>query len=261
MKKVIISTLVCVALCFAVVLSGCKDDDPVENNKGILQLKAVNTIEFKTKKEGKTNPILLGDTTETQTTSFMVCIGDIWVSKGEVKNGGVDDMEWISLTGTTNLDIKRFEEYNFAAVEIDAGEYKSIKVSIRNLFYRYAQLSSDPSVVYELMETNGSWTDPCDPNDTSWSKTNYFGPDGLHYLKDDNTFELVQPKEKIAGFTIQPNRKAIVSWRLGAGKTEPCITYLIDENGNRKWDCGIDRMDFKCPPDVDSMFDFLVEYE
>lgn len=45
------------------------------------------------------------------------------------------------------------------------------------------------------------------------------------------------------------------------GADTPCTTYLIDKNFNRKWDCGTDRMDFDCPSDLETMWDFVVEYE
>ncbi|MDZ7796715.1 MAG: hypothetical protein U5N56_06595 [Candidatus Marinimicrobia bacterium] len=100
----------------------------------------------------------------------------------------------------------------------------------------------------------GSYFDQCDSTDTSWAKTNYFGPDGNHTLtlrnegiastNDSLLFELVQPGEKIDVFRIEAGRTAVVTWRLGAGATTLCTTYLIDHNGNRRWDCGIDEMEF-----------------
>ncbi len=187
--------------------------------------------------------------------------GDVWVSTGEVKAGQANDMEWIRLTNVTNTDQKLFEDYSFSKIELPAGTYKSIKLTFRNVFYRYAQLVSNPEISYELLETMGSWTSPCDENDTTWARTNYFGFDGNHILNDNGTFELVSEGEKLGGFTIEAGKTAIVSWRLGAGATQPCITYLIDENNNLEWDCGVDRMEFECPPEVEYMWDFVVEYK
>ena len=98
-------------------------------------------------------------------------------------------------------------------------------------------------------------------NDTTWATTNYFSADGNHKLNDDNSYELVSEGEKLGGFNIEEGKIAVVSWRFGAGATQPCITYLIDENDNLEWDCGVDRMDFWCPPEVEYMWDFIVEYE
>jgi hypothetical protein len=35
----------------------------------------------------------------------------------------------------------------------------------------------------------------------------------------------------------------------------------MDENGNLEWDCGVDYIDIECPPEVEYMWDFVVEYE
>lgn len=212
-------------------------------------------------KSEATNPALIGDTTETYMTSIKFYIGDVWISQDEVKAGDPDELEWIRLTSYTNTENKLFEDYSFSAVEIPAGTYQSIKITFRNVFYRYTQLISDPTITYELLETMGSWTDPCNENDTTWARTNYFGSDGNHIMNDGDVFELVSEGEKLGGFSIEPSKTAVVSWRLGAGATEPCVNYLIDENGNRQWDCGIDYIEDECPPEMEYMWDFVVEYK
>ena len=212
--------------------------------------------------DGDNNPPLANHSTSAITSSLMFCVGDIWVSKDEVKAGNPDNLEWVRLTATTNRNHKLFENYVFSSVEIPTGNYKSIKLTFRNVFYRHLQLLSDPAVSYDLLETMGSWTDGCDPNDTTWVKPNYFGPGGNHKLNDNTQkFELVSEGEKLGGFTIEDGKTAFVTWRLGAGATEPCTTLLIDENDNHQWDCGTDRMNFECPPSNKYMWDFVVEYK
>lgn len=255
---------------------GCSEESVNDSNiKDITEnLDKTGFIEFKTlnplalaKTSPKyllpttSNPSLTGDTTLTETMSLKLGIGDVWVSQGIVEKNKPDTLNWVRLTSNTNREIKLFEDYSFSAVEIPAGTYESIKITFRNVFYRYVKLISDPSTRYELLETMGSWTDACDENDTSWAVTNYFSADGNHKLNDNNLFEIASEGEKLGGFTIEEGKKAIVSWRLGAGVTATCVTYLIDENGNLEWDCGIDRMDFDCPPEVKYMWDFVVEYE
>jgi hypothetical protein len=266
--KLIVNILVCTFFLFA----GCNDDsvtEPVnedETQTGTLQFKTLNPMAGLLKSEldqnsVTSNPPLTGPTTITETTSLLLGIGDVWVSQEEVKVGEPDDLEWIKLTGTTNTELKLFEDYSFAAVDVPEGTYKSIKIIFRNVFYRYAKLVSDPSVTYELLETMGSYSAPCDENDLAWARTNYFGPDGNHGLDGNNLFEMVSEVEKIGGFTLEAGQTAVLSWRLWAGATEPCTTFLIDENDNLQWDCGVDRMDFDCPPDVEYMWDFVIEYE
>lgn len=262
MKNKIIRT---VFFLFFVFFLACGGEETVENDgkNGIIQFKTINSVTSKETLALKTvtNPKLTGETTEVYTTSMKLAIGDVWVSQGEVEEGVSDDLEWIRLTTSTNTEIKMFEDYSFSAVEIPAGTYKSIKITFRNVFYRHAELISDPSVKYELLETMGSWEDACDENDESWAKTNYFGPGGNHSVDDNNVFQVTSEGEKISGFTIEAGKTAVVSWRLGAGVETPCTTYLIDENDNLEWDCGVDRMEFDCPPEVKYMWDFVVEYE
>ncbi|MDD3432130.1 MAG: hypothetical protein PHF38_08920 [Bacteroidales bacterium] len=207
------------------------------------------------------NPPLTGDTTATHMLSMRWVIGDVWVAQGEVKAGETDNLEWIRLTTTTNREMKLFEEYTFAPQTVPVGDYQSVKITFRNIFYRHVRLITDPEVAYELLETMGSWTDPCNAADTSWAATNYFSTGGNHILNDQGRFVLASEGEKISGLSILENKKAIVSWRLGAGASAPCINYLIDENGNRQWDCGVDRVEDECPADMEYMWDFVVEYE
>ncbi|HPF65924.1 MAG: hypothetical protein M9926_16595 [Lentimicrobium sp.] len=253
-------------LMFLAVSCG-KDNEGNDNDKsGVLRFKTYNPLAGNLKMHplkavATTNPPLTGPTTVTETTSFMLCVGDVWVSQGEVKAGQPDNLDWERLTTVTNKEHMLFEDYAFSDIELPAGSYKSIKLTFRNVFYRYARLVADPAVAYELLETMGSWTSPCDENDTTWAMTNYFGPDGNHILGNGGTFELVSEGEKLGGFTIEEGRVANVTWRLGAGVTEPCTTYLIDENNNLQWDCGVDRMEFECPPDAEYMWDFVIEYQ
>ncbi len=257
-----------IALFSALLLfTGCEKDSS-ETQQGSLEIRCINPITSNIKdnsqilkvKSRLSNSQLVGDTTETIMISMKIGIGDVWVSQDEVKVGEPDNLTWVKLTKKTNTELKLFEDYTFPATEIPVGTYKSIKITLKNNYYRVLQLSSDPTVIYEILETMGSSSDPCDPNDESWARVNYFSTDGNHYLIDGE-FKMAAPGEKVGGFTIQSDKKAILTWRLGAGATETCTNYIIDTNGNREWDCGIDDIDIECPPSVQQMWDFVVEYE
>lgn len=251
----------------SLLFAGCskeKGDDDDLTGTGFLEVKCINPMGGSSKggvnqaKADDGNPPLEDEITETIMTSMKLGIGDVWVSQGVVREGEPDNLEWIKLTAQTNAELKLFEDYTFPAVELPAGEYKSIKIKFRNIFYRHCKLISDPSVVYELLETMGSSTDPCNPNDDSWAADNYFSTGGNFALKDGK-FKLALDGEKVGGFTIKSGKTARILWRLGAGVTEPCINYLIDINGNGQWDCGIDKIDIECPPSVEYMWDFVVQ--
>lgn len=65
--------------------------------------------------------------------------------------------------------------------------------------------------------------------------------------------------EKVGGFTLKKGGTVNLVWRMGAGVTDVCTTIIVDNNGNRRWDCGVDEMNFECPPSVKYMWDFIVE--
>jgi hypothetical protein len=248
-----------------------KDDlAPIDNtipaplDVGTLNFKTLNPLTLSTRdlfelRGLSANPSLTGDTTETINTSLKLGIGDIWVSMGEVKAGSPDNLEWIRLTDVTNYELKLFEDYSFSPKELPIGTYKSIKITFRYIFYRYVELVSDPSVKYELLETMGSSTDPCNENDESWAVVNYFSPGGNHKLNNSGLFEVVASGEKVGGFTIEKNKTTNISFRLGGGATEPCKNFLVDKNNNRVWDCGTDELLIECPPEMEYMFDFVID--
>ncbi len=267
MKKIIVSlmaSLILVALLFSL---SCRKDEQNNPETGLLTFKTYNPF-FNDGAKGMDgikrllyNPPLLGDTTETETTELLICFIDVWVSQEEVKTGVKDTFNWVKISSVSNMDHKFFHKYAFHDVEIPAGEYKSIKIHVKNIFWRYAQLIADPTIAYELFETMGIASDSCDVNDST-TKYNYFGPMGNHSLDTiTNSFGLPMPGEKVDGFIIEPGKKAVVTWRLGAGVDKKCITYLVDKNNNLEWDCGIDDMHIWCPPEVIYMWDFVVEYE
>ena len=84
---------------------------------------------------------------------------------------------------------------------------------------------------------------------------------GNHQLNSNGNFELAAPGEKIGGFSVKAYKKISLSWRLFAGVTDPCVNYLIDQNNNLEWDCGIDRVEEECPTELEFMGDFVVREE
>ena len=247
------------------MLSGCDKD--TGNQNGTLVFKMINPIANLYKSASLTkadlrNTALTGDITEVITVSLKACVGDVWVSTGTVAHGQPNNLEWIKITSVTNNERKLFEDYmTFSTTYIPAGVYKSIKVTLKNHFYRYAVLKSNHAVKYEFLETMGSYLDPsyCNDTDESWASTNYFGPGGNH-IDENGIFKLVSAGEKLGGFTIEKGATVTLSWRMGGGTTDVCTTLITDVNHNRRWDCGVDTMDFDCPPTVTVMWDFVVEY-
>jgi hypothetical protein len=250
-----------VLLCTFLLLIGCGKDKDDDKNTGFIKFKMVNPTSSSKKesinfKHTSSNPALVGDTTLTILTNIKACIGDIWVSQGEVIDGQADNLQWVRLTSVTNTQLQNFETYSFAQKEIPIGTYKSIKITLKNIFYWVSVLDTDSTVKYEILQTMGSALDPCDENDDSWARTNYFSTDGNHILNDNGVFELVSSGEKVGGFKIEAGKIATVSWRwLMRG----CILKLLDLNQNLIFDCGIDDTEMVCTGQY--MFDFVVDYE
>lgn len=260
------SYLFCLFLALMLALGGCSKES---NKNGVLRFKTSNPLvagqnafsQAVITGLGVDNPPLTGHTTATRTLSMRLTVGDVWIAKGEVKVGQPDNLEWIRITKSTNTQAKLFEDIAFEDVEIPEGTYNSIKITFKNIFYRYCVLVANPTVSYEFLETMGSYLAACDPNDQSWARTNYFGPEGNHYLGSDGKFAMAAQGEKVAPVVVKGGKIAVVTWRMGAGATVPCTTYIIDNNDNRQWDCGTDVMDFECPPEVKYMWDFVFEYK
>ena len=253
--------LLLVSVAFAV--AGCGGDEDAGEKPGKILFKMVNPgadaeTAFAVRMLATSNPPLTGETTETILVGTKAVVGDIWVSQGIVKAGQPDDLEWVRLTATTNTELKSFEDYSLSPKEVPAGTYRSIKISLRNIFYYQTELASDRAVKYELLQTMGSSEDPCDENDESWVKDNHFSEDGNHVLNEDGKFEVASSGEKVGGFTVEPGKTAVVSWRwLMYG----CKLFLIDKNANLAFDCGVDDIEDECPPELENMFDFVVEYQ
>lgn len=269
--------IVCAFLCAGLFFTSCDKDEntPDTDAKGKIELKCINPglevlDDFYNSPRSTTsptkvayeNPPLTGEVTETIMISMKMVIGDVWISQDEIKEGEPDNLNWVKLTPTTNTEYKDFEDFSFPEVEIPAGEYKSYKYQFKNRWYRVCLSTDDRDVRYELLETMGSSDDYCDENDESWAPLSYGTPNGSFRInKKSGKFELASEGEKVGSFKIEEGKKANLFWRLGAGEIGFCINNLIDNNGNRKWDCGIDDVDIECPENIKYMWDFKVEYE
>lgn len=185
---------------------------------------------------------------------------DISVSQQVVDTGNPDDLEWFKIG--ENTEMKFWNEYTFTANNLPVGEYKSFKINFKNLNYRHAHLYADPSVTMTMLESMDSWGKPCDPDRAV--PTNYFSVGGNYSLNDDSLFYLVTDSEKMGGFTINAEGTTKFYMKMnGAGGDgiEPCRFKWKDYGNIGTWDCDIDSLDFWCPPEVTTMFDFIVKYE
>ncbi|MDO9154347.1 MAG: hypothetical protein Q7U47_11725 [Paludibacter sp.] len=231
-----------------------------ENDKtGKLIFRGVKSVtDQKTLRSSKSITL---NTTVMVTENMKVTLTEIWVSQGLVVVGKPDDLTWYKI-GENNV-LKFFDEYSFTVEDLPVGVYRSIKMNLKNIWYRYAYPQSNPSQKIEMKQTMGSDNDPCDDED-KLVPTNYFSDGGNHNLVN-NVFKLVSEGEKVGGFEIKEGKLTILFMKLnGAGGdgVAPCTFEWMDINSNGVWNCGIDQLDnFNCPPEVQTMFDFIVKYE
>lgn len=233
--------------------------------KGTLQINIQNSLKENSmnsvlkQKIQTSNPALVGDTTLTDIVSLKVCIGDIWISKDEVVAGTIDNLNWVKLTNHTNYEWKYFENYQFEPVLIEAGTYKSIKITSKNLFFRQCLLQNNSSIAYEISDTQSSDLSPCNLTDTTWAQPIFISLNG-NFTLNSGVFQLVSRNQKINQFNVNPGQITGLKWSFGDESTLPCTLKIIDKNSNNIWDCGTDSKKIECSDNAFEMFNFEFTY-
>jgi hypothetical protein len=241
------------------ILAGCSKEDKEKTGKLVFKTikempgeKALAVAPF------LKNNVSVSDVYLMRTINMRGTITEIHVSQGEVKAGNANNLTWYKIG--ENDELKYFDEYTFELDNLPVGVYQSIQMGLKNIWYRIAIHHSDPDNVVEMKETMGN--NNCDDNETIIM--DYFSNDGNHII-ENGLFKLVSSGEKVGGFEILEGKVTTVYLKLGGASDVPisaCTFEWLDNNSNGIWDCGIDRADnFECPPEVDVMFGFIVEYE
>lgn len=247
-------TFLSILLIVALMFNTCKKDDL--NDTGTLVFKGVkpfsaqqsaNAAMLKSTKSGSNTHVM-------HTANFKGFIKEIWASQELVTENIPDDFTWYKI-GESN-DFKLFEEYSFTTDNLPVGDYKSIKMVIKNSITRIAVYQSD---INKTVEMSGSISEKgCSDNTLL---TQYFSKRGNHSLGVNGLFYCASSGETVRGFKIKPNEITTIYWRLGNpdSKITDCTFEWIDVNGNNAWDCGIDITDnFDCNPET-PMFSFSVD--
>lgn len=241
------------------ILAGCSKED--KDKTGKLVFKTIK--ELPTKQVAAKAPFLknigsAADVYVMHTLNMKATITEIHVSQGEVKAGNANNLRWFKIG--ENNQLKYFDEYTFEVDNLPVGVYQSIQMGLGNIWYRVAAHQSDLNNIIEMKETMGN--NDCNDNETVIM--DYFSNDGNHII-ENGVFKLVSSGEKVGGFEIREGKITTVYLKLGGDSDVPitaCTFEWLDNNNNGIWDCGIDRADnFECPPEVDVMFGFIVEYE
>lgn len=250
--------MIMLLLSVLMILSGCSKDEKEKTGKLIFK-----TIKEMPDKQAPAAPFLknissTADVYVMHTLNMKAKITEIRVSQAEVKAGNPNNLMWYKIG--ENDQLKYFDEYTFEMDNLPVGVYQSIQMGLGNIWYRVAAHQSDLNNIVEMKETMGN--NNCDDNETVIM--DYFSNDGNHII-ENGVFKLVSSGEKVGGFEIKEGKITTVYLKLGGDSDVPitaCTFEWLDNNNNGVWDCGIDRADnFECPPEVDVMFGFIVEYE
>ena len=239
-------------IALSLIFSDCKKDD--SNGTGTLVFTGVppytnqkSTKNYSLKSTYDENIHLM------HTANLKGFVTEIWVSKGLVTEGVTDDFIWYKI-GESN-ELKLIEDYLFTVDDLPEGDYKSIKLVMKNSMIRIAVYQSN---INETIEMQSSINEESCGDETLI--TQYFSKNGNHSLVN-GIFQLNSEGENIRGFKIKPNEVTTIFWKLGGPVSQitDCTFDWVDVNGNNHWDCGIDRNEnFNCTVDM-PMFSFSVD--
>ena len=172
------------------------------------------------------------------------CIYSIDVSTGDVVEGEVDTLDWMNIyTSSEEL----LASQRRITVDLPVGNYKTIRFYMRNKMYWVCVVDGD-TVEFESYNFG-----ELEPGDTI---VNVFSPQGLFYYDEEGCFVLGTETEKIGGFEIRENVTTNVTLRQNLLTLD-----WIDADSNGVWSDGDMLDNWTSPEGIETMVDFIVEYE
>ena len=185
------------------------------------------------------------DTNSCSLNSVRTIIYVMQVTTDEVKAGvKYSDINWTTIyeSNTEMLHADR----SFTK-ELSAGVYKGIRMEQRNRLFWVCAFNGN---TYEFPSLNNS-----NLGDNAII-TNIFGENGLYKIDGNGVLEVDNDKEKLGTFEIKSGQTSRVSLRLN-------ITSLdwIDNDHSGTWTDGDELKNWKTPEGIDTMADFIVEYD
>lgn len=240
MKKLI---YVCTIFCAFSLFTACeKDVDEVGDGTLSMKMRTWNNYEVPSKKS-----LQLKSSSDTILISFIEALNytyEIKVTTDNIQEGMKDsDINWITIYESD--EEKRTSERDFQ-FQLPPGDYKGFAVWQSNEFVW-------------ICDNNG--TEILIPGSNSNEEVdrvyNVFGSEGMYSINEIGTYESVVNDERIGvSFTIEEGKNTTVTMRTNLDKI---VWYDNDGSGN--WTDGDVNGDFMLPDGIDTMMDFIVEYE
>ncbi len=240
MKGKIMVAMVIVAI---TLLIGCKKESPTDSTDetGALQLKYTTWNSYSSKAPKAT----LSDTHTCNLIDGRHVLYSIAFATGDIVDGEPDTLDWITTYESSEemLDSER----EFSPVTMPIGNYKNIRIVQSNRVYFVGTLGSD---TLELPNLNNSELEPAD------SLLNICGENGMYVHDENNNFKLEAPDEKLGGFEMKSGKTTKLTIRVNIKTFD-----WIDNDGNGEWSEGDELDNWTLPEGIETMTDFIVEYE
>jgi hypothetical protein len=241
-KHIILSSL---CILFLFVSCSKEEDENINpnntNETGLLSVKMTTWNSYENNSKGAS---IKGDTITLDIIDSKKFKFDLRVTTDEIKAGVPDNFKWITIyeSDETLYDSERDFEF-----ELPAGNYKGIAIVQGN---QHHWVCKDGGDIMELPDLNDRFL-PADAH-----IYNIFGEDGLYVLDENSLLTKVTNDEKLGTFEVLPNRKTIVTIRMNLLTLD-----WIDNDGDGQWSEGDELDNWTTPEGIDTMADFIVEYE
>lgn len=238
------------ALASLVLLASCKKDkeeDKVgpKETKGTLKMRTTVWSAFNDGVWKKEYNRSAGDTHTCELTNIRHLIPLIQVTTDEIKSGVLaSSIKWTTIYESSQEMLHTDRVFE---VKLEPGKYTGIRLEQRNRMYWVCRFNGN---TIEFPSLNNSEIG----GDEKLS--NIFGEDGLYEIDDEGKFVLYNNKEKLGMFEIFAGKTTRVSNRLN-------ITALdwLDADGDGKWSTGDELIKWYTPEGVNTMSDFVVDYD
>lgn len=234
---------VCTLICAFSLFSACeKDGDEVGEGTLSMRIRTWNNYEALS-----TKSVQIKSSSDAILLSFIEALNytyEIKVTTDSIQEGMQDsDINWITIYESD--EEKRTSERDFQ-FQLPSGDYKGFAVWQSNEFVWICDNSGT-----EILIPGSNSNEEVD------SVYNVFGSDGMYFINEIGKYEFVSNDERIGvSFIIEEGKNTTVTMRTNLDKI---VWYDNDDSGT--WTDGDVNGDFTLPDGIDTMMDFIVDYE
>lgn len=247
MKTIQIGILASALLLASVACKKEKEEDKVQPKatKGTLKMRTTVWSAFNDAVWKKEYNRSAGDTHTCELTNIRHFIPLIQVTTDEIKSGVLaNSIKWTTIYESSQEMLHTDRVFEIA---LEPGKYKGIRIEQRNKMYWVCTFNG---ATIEFPSVNNSEIGADE------RIFNVFGEDGLYETNEEGKFVVNTNNEKLGFFEIFAGKTTRVSNRLN-------ITALdwLDADGDGKWSPGDELIKWHTPEGVNTMSDFVVDYD